>query len=109
MNFEELITLQLLKRKAQMAGKHPGSKLVEYALETADSPEIRQLCAKITTTLYSRVEEVCDVVGLTKRQFVEWAVADAVDRVGPMVAKYFGDDGPDISPASGQVLIEEDE
>jgi hypothetical protein len=103
MKFDELVTLQLLKRKALMTGAHPGSRLLDAVLDSHDGPEIRQLCAKISSTLYSRVEEACGVLDLTKRQFVEWAVSDAVDRVGPMVAQYFGDDGGDLSPVPGEI------
>ena len=107
MNFDELVTLQLLKRKALMTGAHPHPRSVDTLIDSADSPEIRQLCAKVTRTLYARVEEACSVLDLTKRQFVEWAVSDAVARVGPKVAQYFGDDddplsSPPVSGAAGE-------
>lgn len=99
MNFDELVTLQLLKRKAMMTGAHPIPRPVDDLIGSADGPELRQLCAKVTRTLYARVEEACDVLDLTKRQFVEWAVSDAVARVGPMVAQYLGDDDGPLSSA----------
>lgn len=103
MNFDELVQLQVLKRKAVLEGAHPGSRLLDAVLDAHDGPEIRQLCAKVTSTLYMRVERSCEALDLTKRQFVEWAVMDAVQRAERSLALHFGDDGPDLSPGLHEI------
>lgn len=90
MNLEELIQLQVLKRKALFAGAHPGSQLLDEVME--QSPEMRQMCAKVTPSLYNRLEQVCTALHLTKRQFIEWAVLEAVQRAESAITATFGED-----------------
>jgi hypothetical protein len=76
MKFDELVQLQVLKRKS--SGRGP---LLEHFIENAgDAPELRQMCAKVSQALYTRLEEACVLLDLTKREFIEAAVGDALDR-----------------------------
>lgn len=75
MNFDEMIQLQVLKHKASVAGP---SFLVDHLME--QSSEMRQMCAKVSPQLYAALEEVCNFLDLSKRAFIEAAVADAIGK-----------------------------
>ena len=77
MNFDETIQLQILRLKASYSGRGP---LLEHVLETNDIPEVRQMCAKVSVKLYADLEEVTNLLGMTKREFIEEAVGDALKR-----------------------------
>jgi hypothetical protein len=74
MNFQDLIQLQVLKLKA--ASSMPAS--VVDSLVESDQVVTRQMCAKVSAELYTALENVCSALDMSKRQFIEAAVADAV-------------------------------
>jgi hypothetical protein len=74
MNFQDLIQLQVLKLKA--ASSMPAS-VVDRLVES-DQVVTRQMCAKVSAELYTALENVCSALDMSKRQFIEAAVADAV-------------------------------
>lgn len=81
MNLTETIQLQVLKRKALMQGQDGlASVLMDRAIESGQVPELRQMCAKVTPELYQRLEQVCDLLDMTKRGFIEAAVSDAISK-----------------------------
>lgn len=78
MNFEELIQLQVLKLKAENAGRGP---LLDHLIDQAgDHPQIRQMCAKVSSVMYDDLESVCGLLDMSKREFIESAVRDALER-----------------------------
>jgi hypothetical protein len=46
MNFDEVIQLQVLKLKALTHGVNNG-RLVDHLIEQNETPELRQMCAKV--------------------------------------------------------------
>lgn len=84
MNFDEVIQLQALKLKALNSGQGLSSVVDRLAEE---APQLRQMCAKVSPELYDRLEQVCGVLDMSKRQFIEGAVADALDRAVAIVEK----------------------
>lgn len=83
MNFEELIQLQVLKLKAENAGRGP---LLEAMLDQAgDIPQVRQMCAKVSHVLYDDLENVCALLDMSKREFIEGAVKDALARAHEVI------------------------
>lgn len=84
MNFDEVIQLQALKLKALNSGQGL-SAVVDRLAE--DSPQLRQMCAKVSPELYDRLEQVCGVLDMSKRQFIEGAVADALERAVQTIEK----------------------
>jgi hypothetical protein len=79
MNFEELIQLQVLKLKATAQGRIPG-RLADALIESGElqAPELKQMCAKVTQELYARLENVTSALDMSKREFIEAAVMDAI-------------------------------
>lgn len=87
MKFDELIQLQALKLKATTSGRHP--ELVDSLLDSApEGAEIRQMCAKVTAALYTRLDETCNALGMSKREFIESAVAEALQRAAEIMERH---------------------
>lgn len=84
MKFDEVIQLQALKLKAMNSGQGLAALTDRLADE---APQLRQMCAKVTPELYDRLEQVCGVLDMSKRQFIEGAVADALDRAVETIEK----------------------
>lgn len=83
MNFDELIQLQALKLKASLTGRIPLS--AEPLVETLPESVVRQMCAKVSIQLYDRLERVTDALRMSKREFIEAAVAEAVLRAEELI------------------------
>lgn len=83
MNFEETIQLQVLKLKAQTSIR---GRLLDHVLESDDNPiPVRQMCAKVSTALYEDLENVCVLLDMSKREFIETAVSDALQRAHEVI------------------------
>lgn len=74
MNIHELIQLQALKQKAT----HSNQLFVDLAVEREEI-ETRQMCAKVPPVLIERLDQVCGYLDISKRRFIEAAVATAID------------------------------
>lgn len=82
-NFEETIQLQVLKLKAQSSIR---GQLLDHVLESDNPPiQVRQMCAKVSTQLYDELESVCGLLDMSKREFIEGAVADAISRAKDVI------------------------
>lgn len=79
MNFDELIQLQVLKLKALTSGRLPGA-IADAIVDSGQIPEVRQMCAKVSPQLYARLENVTGALSMSKREFIEAAVAEAVEK-----------------------------
>lgn len=86
MNFDEVIQLQVLKLKAMSHGANMG-RLVDQAIEQGQLTELRQMCAKVHPELYNRLEQVTQLLDMSKREFIEGAVADAVARAEEAISR----------------------
>lgn len=86
MNFDEIIQLQVLKLKSQASGIR--GPLLDQMLEQNETPLVRQMCAKVSVELYNELESVCNLLGLSKREFIESAVNEAVTRAHEVMKDY---------------------
>ena len=90
MNFDETIQLQVLKLKATSGGIR--GKILDQLLEEAgEYGPVRQMCAKVSHVVYEDLEQVCGLLDMSKREFIESAVIEAlakahdvIDRSGVM-------------------------
>ena len=82
MNFDEVIQLQALKLKARTHGISGtnGCRLIDLAIEQGQLPELRQMCAKVHPFVYERLEQYTTLLDMSKREFIEGAVNDALNR-----------------------------
>ena len=74
MNFDELVHLHILKHKASIYGNDIG-----FLAEHQDAV-LRQLCAKVHVSLHARLEVVSDLLGISKRQFIEASLFETITR-----------------------------
>lgn len=82
MNFDETIQLQVLKLKATTAGR---GAILEHVIENSDTPVLRQMCAKVSHVMYDDLEQVCSLLDMSKREFIETAVSDALERAHEVI------------------------
>jgi hypothetical protein len=90
MKTDETIRLAALKLKQSFSGGDP--QVQEWALNGAiqQNPEeaklhFRNICATIATPLFEDVERLCSTLELSKRQFVELALRDMVEKTNSIV------------------------
>lgn len=84
---DEVLQLQVLKLKAAQSGQVPG-RLMDQLIEQGEGKvEVRNMCAKVSPQLYESLENVCGLLDMTKRQFIEAAVADAVAKAEELIAR----------------------
>lgn len=89
MNFQEVIQLKALELKqlhTQGVGDTVHEHLLEQALKTPEGQALtRNICAHVSIDLFQRVEGCCSMLNLSKRQFVEMALKEALDRADAIV------------------------
>jgi len=86
MNFDETIQLQVLKLKAQSGGIQ--GKLLDQLLEASgETAQVRQMCAKVSHLVYEDLEQICGLLDMSKREFIESAVMDALARAHEVINK----------------------
>ncbi len=74
-HFDEFVTYRALDLK--FSGSHNLGFLPDEALDIA---QFRNVCAKLHPELIDRLESTIGLLGMTKRDFIELALVDALDR-----------------------------
>lgn len=79
MNLDEALRLKALKLKALNEGTN---EIAEAMLDqmAKDAPELRNICAHISVSLFDEVDQLCSLLEMSKRRFVELALLEAVQR-----------------------------
>lgn len=88
MNLDELLQLQVLKLKAVQSGRVPGELMDRLLDDPEGSPVVRNMCAKVSPQLYDELEKVCSLLSMTKREFIEAAVSEAILRAHRLVDEH---------------------
>lgn len=78
MNFDEVIRYKALALKATISNNNLNG-MFDHLL-TDETPETRNICAIVSTTLFNNVENVTNLLSISKRAFVEQALIEAVER-----------------------------
>ena len=87
MNLDEVLQLQVLKLKAMKSGFNNG-RLVDMALDQGQEvASVRNMCAKVSHELYESLELVCQLLSMSKRQFIEAAVSDAIAKAEDLIER----------------------
>lgn len=77
MNLDDTLRLHALKLKAGSSG----NLFTEMALENApEGAEIKQMCAKVSTQLSDEIDQICALLDIPKRLFIELACIDALEK-----------------------------
>lgn len=85
MKFDELIRYKALSFKAMNHGvnsAHFVDKLIE---EQGGFPSTKNICAAISIELFDEVESITGLLSISKRQFVEGAIVEAVERAKSII------------------------
>ena len=89
MKFDELIRLKALQLKSANSGQS-NAELIESQLqlpEVSEGFKLRQVCAMVSPQLFDELEGTCELLGVSKRRFVEGALIDAIDRAAVIVSE----------------------
>lgn len=82
MNTTSTLTLKALLLKQSIEGTGPISDhMLDKAIEAnPDQKELRNICAFISTDLFAKVEQTCSNLSLSKRQLIEMALIDIIEK-----------------------------
>lgn len=92
MKTDEFLTLQALKFKQSHSGgiRFDGTDLFQHVIDS--DPEVkaklRNICAFIQPGLFDQIEEICTMLDLSKREFVEMALIDLVAKAHSTIEKF---------------------
>jgi hypothetical protein len=70
---ESLVTEKALA----ILNRSDGEQIIDYAVDEAEGLT-KNVCAWVSTKLSDDIDSLCDLLGLSKRRFVEAALIDAV-------------------------------
>jgi hypothetical protein len=73
-HFDEFILYRSLSLKFS------GSHILDFPDEASDSSNLRNVCAKLHPDLVDRLDTVLGLLGMSKREFIQIALIDALDR-----------------------------
>lgn len=96
MKFDELVRLKALQLKADNTGQTIMEMVGESQLalpEVQQELKLRQVCAMVSPAIFEKLEGLCSMLGVSKRQFITGALVDAMDRAEGIVA--------DVDPFQG--------
>ncbi len=90
MNTTDTLTLKALQLKQTIEGSG-SSEMVDAVLEK--HPEVtrdamRNICAFITNELFAKVEQTCNNLSLSKRQLIEMALIDIIDKADEIMTRH---------------------
>lgn len=85
----DTIRLQALKLK-ELNTRNMSLSISEHLIESAvkqdpDQKELRNICALISTGLFKQVEDLCNMLDLSKRVFVEMALSEFITKANAIV------------------------
>jgi len=69
-----------------------GYDLIDSAISSGEDVPVRNMCAKVHPILIDRVDNVCEILGISKRRFIESAVATAIHESEELLAHHFPGD-----------------
>lgn len=89
MNTIDTLTLKALQLKDTFTGSS-GSFVLDHLLETNEEAKasMRNICAFIHPDLFERVEGVGKTLGMSKRQMVEMALIDFMEKVDEVMNRH---------------------
>ena len=76
MKFHQLIQYKALDQIHTITGSDAVDRLPQS--EIAKSPVMRNVCALITLDLFEELEQMCSVLGISKRQFIESSLIESI-------------------------------
>lgn len=88
MNLKELLQLKALELKRTAEGQNDISdRLIEDILAKSPGSEYRNICAHCSVQLADEIDNICGLLGLSKRRFIEGALIEAVKLAQAAIAE----------------------
>jgi hypothetical protein len=95
MNFKTMktidtLTLKALELKQTIEGISPlTDHLLDKALQAnPEQKELRNICAFISSDLFAKVEQTCINLSLSKRQLIEMALIDIIEKANEIIERH---------------------
>lgn len=82
MNFHQLIQYKALDHLHTLSGSSAIDRLPESEIPKS---QMRNVCALISVPLFDELEAMCGLLGLSKRQFIESALIEALAKANAIV------------------------
>lgn len=89
MKFDELVRLKALQLKAVNTGQTM-MELVDAQLqlpEVSEHLKMKNVCAMIAPALFNELEGTCELLGISKRKFIEGALIEAIDKAAAIISE----------------------
>lgn len=86
MDFHEVLQLQVLKLKAMQSGVANRSLVDALLAQGEEVKGVRNMCAKVSNELYEELEQVCGLLSMSKREFIEGAVSESLARAQELIS-----------------------
>lgn len=83
-DFKRFLQYRALDLKFSLQGTDIADAVIESGAEPVP---LRNVCAKLTVELAERIDQVAANLGVTKRQFIERALIEAMDQADAMLAE----------------------
>lgn len=100
MRFDELIRYKALSFKAMLHGTNSAIFVDKLIEEQGGLPSTKNICASISLELFDEVESITGLLSLSKRQFVEGAIIEAVQKAKSIIEE--------VNPTENQDEIAEE-
>jgi hypothetical protein len=85
MNFDKLIQFKALSQIYRASSNSDVSEMHMANMPSVDKEKLRNVCALISVSLFDRLESSCSLLQITKRQFIEAALIEALDKADKIV------------------------
>ncbi len=59
--------------------------ILEEFMNHSDSPQIKNVCAKLSVGLSDEIDSLCDLLDISKRSFIEVALIDAIKKTRDII------------------------
>ncbi len=79
MSFQKLIQFKALSQIYGSTGGALLDQMVQQDPASAEKMKVRNVCALIGLPLFDRLEEMCGTLSITKREFIESALIEALN------------------------------
>ena len=89
MRFDELVRLKALQLKAVNTGQTT-MDLVDSQLQLPDVAgdlKMKNVCAMVSPQLFTELEGTCELLGISKRKFIEGALIEALNKAAAIVSE----------------------
>jgi len=64
---------------------HDNAKVFDHIYASNDLPELKNVCAKLSVKLSDDIDQICGLLDISKRSFIEAALIDALAKANQII------------------------